>query len=590
MLSLNKTKSREELASWLNGHAGVLSWKMDGLTIVLTYSNGELVKAVTRGNGEVGEVITPNARVFKNVPLRIAYKGDLVLRGEAVIRYSDFEKINASIPEADAKYKNPRNLCSGSVRQLDSSVTAKRSVYLYAFALISMSEPADSSTGVELSETDENGGFKYRHEQLLYLSRLGFDVVENVLVTPDTVESAVGDFAAKIESNDFPSDGLVLIYDDIAYGRSLGRTAKFPRDGIAFKWADEEAETSLEYIEWSPSRTGLINPVAVFAPVELEGTTVSRASVHNVSIVESLALGIGDRIKVYKANMIIPQISENLTKSGTCAPPAACPVCGGATRVHDENGVRTLYCENPGCAAKKLGLFTHMAARDAMNIDGLSEATIEKLIDAGLIRTMPDFYKLHEHASEISNLEGFKEKSRDNLLAAIENSRHTTLARLIYSIGIANIGLANAKNIARYVQDDASRIPALTADELTTIDGIGDVLAASFTEFFASEENRTMYGEMLKELDIAKDTAPASAGLSGKVFVITGSVEHFGNRNELKDYIEARGGKVTGSVTAKTSYLINNDITSSSSKNKTAKELGIPIITEDDFLKLAEEG
>ena len=590
MLSLNKTKSREELASWLNGHAGVLSWKMDGLTIVLTYSNGELVKAVTRGNGEVGEVITPNARVFKNVPLRIAYKGDLVLRGEAVIRYSDFEKINASIPEADAKYKNPRNLCSGSVRQLDSSVTAKRSVYLYAFALISMSEPADSSTGVELSETDENGGFKYRHEQLLYLSRLGFDVVENVLVTPDTVEAAVGDFAAKIESNDFPSDGLVLIYDDIAYGRSLGRTAKFPRDGIAFKWADEEAETSLEYIEWSPSRTGLINPVAVFAPVELEGTTVSRASVHNVSIVESLALGIGDRIKVYKANMIIPQISENLTKSGTCAPPAACPVCGGATRVHDENGVRTLYCENPGCAAKKLGLFTHMAARDAMNIDGLSEATIEKLIDAGLIRTMPDFYKLHEHASEISNLEGFKEKSRDNLLAAIENSRHTTLARLIYSIGIANIGLANAKNIARYVQDDASRIPALTADELTTIDGIGDVLAASFTEFFASEENRTMYGEMLKELDIAKDTAPASAGLSGKVFVITGSVEHFGNRNELKDYIEARGGKVTGSVTAKTSYLINNDITSSSSKNKTAKELGIPIITEDDFLKLAEEG
>ncbi|MBR5733709.1 MAG: NAD-dependent DNA ligase LigA [Lachnospiraceae bacterium] len=590
MLSLNKTKSREELASWLNGHAGVLSWKMDGLTIVLTYSNGELVKAVTRGNGEVGEVITPNARVFKNVPLRIAYKGDLVLRGEAVIRYSDFEKINASIPEADAKYKNPRNLCSGSVRQLDSSVTAKRSVYLYAFALISMSEPADSSTGVELSETDENGGFKYRHEQLRYLSRLGFDVVENVLVTPDTVEAAVGDFAAKIESNDFPSDGLVLIYDDIAYGRSLGRTAKFPRDGIAFKWADEEAETSLEYIEWSPSRTGLINPVAVFAPVELEGTTVSRASVHNVSIVESLALGIGDRIKVYKANMIIPQISENLTKSGTCAPPAACPVCGGATRVHDENGVRTLYCENPGCAAKKLGLFTHMAARDAMNIDGLSEATIEKLIDAGLIRTMPDFYKLHEHASEISNLEGFKEKSRDNLLAAIENSRHTTLARLIYSIGIANIGLANAKNIARYVQDDASRIPSLTADELTTIDGIGDVLAASFTEFFASEENRKMYGEMLKELDIAQDTAPASGGLSGKVFVITGSVEHFGNRNELKDYIEARGGKVTGSVTAKTSYLINNDITSSSSKNKTAKELGIPIITEDDFLKLAEEG
>ena len=587
MLSLNKTKSREELAAWLGDHDGLLSWKMDGLTIVLTYSGGELVKAVTRGNGITGEVITPNAKVFKNVPLRIAYKGDLVLRGEAVIRYSDFEKINASIPEADAKYKNPRNLCSGSVRQLDSSVTAKRSVYLYAFALISMSEPVvpDASDSTALT-----GGFRYRHEQLDYLAELGFDVVERSLVNSGNVADHVESFSKKIATNDFPSDGLVLIYDDIAYGQSLGRTAKFPRDGIAFKWADEEAETTLLEIEWSPSRTGLINPVAIFEPVELEGTTVSRASVHNVSIVEELALGIGDRIKVYKANMIIPQISENLTKSGTCAPPAACPVCGGATRVHDENGVRTLYCENPGCAAKKLGLFTHMAARDAMNIDGLSEATIEKLIDAGLIRTMPDFYKLHEHASEISNLEGFKEKSRDNLLAAIENSRHTTLARLIYSIGIANIGLANAKNIARYVQDDASRIPSLTADELTTIDGIGDVLAASFTEFFASEENRAMYEEMLKELDIAKDTAPASGGLSGKVFVITGSVEHFGNRNELKDYIEARGGKVTGSVTAKTSYLINNDITSSSSKNKTAKELGIPIITEDDFLKLAEEG
>ncbi|MBR5733311.1 MAG: NAD-dependent DNA ligase LigA, partial [Lachnospiraceae bacterium] len=574
MLSLNKTKSREELASWLNGHTGVLSWKMDGLTIVLTYSNGELVKAVTRGNGEIGEVITPNAKVFKNVPLRIAYKGDLVLRGEAVIRYSDFEKINASIPEADAKYKNPRNLCSGSVRQLDSSVTAKRSVYLYAFALISMSEPVvpDASDSTALT-----GGFRYRHEQLDYLAELGFDVVERSLVNSGNVADHVENFSKKIATNDFPSDGLVLIYDDIAYGQSLGRTAKFPRDGIAFKWADEEAETTLLEIEWSPSRTGLINPVAIFEPVELEGTTVSRASVHNVSIVEELALGIGDRIKVYKANMIIPQISENLTRSGSVTPPEICPVCGSPTSVHDENGVRTLYCENPSCAAKQLGLFTHMAARDAMNIDGLSEATIEKLIGEGLIHSMPDFFRLKEHADRIASMEGFKEKSRDNLLAAIETARTTTLARLVYSLGIPNIGLANAKVICRYISDDPERIPQLGMEELMSIEGIGEVLARSFTDYFADEKNLAMYRELLSLLTFEKEEA-ASAELEGKVFVITGSVEHFANRNELKDFIEARGGKVTGSVTAKTSYLINNDITSGSSKNKTAKELGVPLL------------
>ncbi len=577
MLSLNKTKSREELGSWLGGHAGLLSWKMDGLTIVLTYSGGELVKAVTRGNGEIGEVITPNAKVFKNVPLRIAYKGELILRGEAVIRYSDFEKINASIPEADAKYKNPRNLCSGSVRQLDSSVTVKRSVYLYAFALISMSEPAEGRPD----------GFAYRHEQLDYLASLGFDVVERSLVTAEDIAAEVERYSQRIASNDFPSDGLVLIYDDIAYGQSLGRTAKFPRDGIAFKWADEEAETTLTEIEWSPSRTGLINPVAIFEPVELEGTTVSRASVHNVSIVEELALGIGDRIKVYKANMIIPQISENLTRSGSAAPPAVCPVCGAPTNIHDENGVRTLYCENPGCAAKQLGLFTHMAARDAMNIDGLSEATIEKLIGEGLIHSMPDFFRLKDHADRIASMDGFKEKSRDNLLAAIETARTTTLARLIYSLGIPNIGLANAKVICRYISDDPERIPQLTADELMSIEGIGEVLARSFTDYFADPKNLEMYREMVTLLTFEKEEA-ASNELEGKVFVITGSVEHFANRNELKEYIEARGGKVTGSVTAKTSYLINNDITSGSSKNKTAKELGVPIITEEDFLKMTE--
>lgn len=605
MLSLNKTKSRDELASWLGAHAGILSWKMDGLTIVLTYSNGELVKAVTRGNGEVGEVITANARAFKNVPLKIAFKGDLVLRGEAVIRYSDFERINAAIPDIESRYKNPRNLCSGSVRQLDSRITAQRSVYLYAFALISL-------TGRE--------AFTFRHEQLDFLKELGFDVVEYEPIDSGNVADAVKHFADRIEGNDFPSDGLVLIYDDISYGQSLGRTAKYPRDGIAFKWADEQAETTLREIEWSPSRTGLINPVAIFDPVELEGTTVTRASVHNISILEELKLAPGDRIKVYKANMIIPQISENLSCTGSfsvCAqndaePAAAaepdsvngpipiygtdlvysnpvvtrfCPVCGRQTSVHDDNGVRTLYCINPDCTAKKVGLFAHMASRDALNIEGLSEATVEKLISEGIVHKQSDIFRLFEHASKISALEGFGDKSCANLLASVEKARTSTLSRLIYSLGIPNIGLANARVICKYVCDDPLLIPKLTAEELVTIEGIGDVLAASFTEFFRREDNLGLYNDFLNELVLESD-APAGSTLEGRTFVITGSVEHFANRNELKAFIESQGGKVTGSVTKNTDYLINNDIASNSTKNKTAKELGVSIITEEDFLKM----
>ncbi len=605
MLSLNKTKSREELVSWLGSHTGLLSWKMDGLTVVLSYSNGELIKAVTRGNGEIGEVITPNAKAFKNVPLKISYKGELTLRGEAIIRYSDFEKINAQIPDADAKYKNPRNLCSGSVRQLDSSITAQRSVCFYAFALISM---------------DGEDGFATRGEQLDYLDSLGFLTVERTLVSAENVVTAVEDFSNKITGNDFPSDGLVLLYDDIAYGRSLGRTAKFPRDGIAFKWADEEASTILREIEWSASRTGLINPVAIFDPVELEGTTVSRASIHNVSIVDELHLAIGDTIKVYKANMIIPQISENLTKgggytitdaadtSGNILPSdsssiqisgkqvryinsvvaSCCPVCGQPTVIHDEDGIRTLFCENPDCSAKKIGLFSHMADRNALNIEGLSEATIEKFVDAGIIGGIVDFFRLSVHKDTICNMEGFGEKSASKLLDAIEAARHTTLSRLVYALGIPNIGLANAKVICKYVSNEPSRIPALSADELVSIEGIGDVLAASFTDYIANESNLCAYNELAGEL-IFEEEANTGSELEGKVFVITGSVEHFANRNELKAFIESKGGKVTGSVTGNTDYLINNDINSGSSKNKTAKSLGVAIITEEDFLNLVNQ-
>ncbi|MBP5331340.1 MAG: NAD-dependent DNA ligase LigA [Lachnospiraceae bacterium] len=617
MLSLNKTKSREELRSWLGDHEGVLSWKMDGLTVVLTYENGELVKAVTRGNGEVGEIITANARTFKNLPLKIAFKGRLVLRGEAIIRYSDFEKINAAIPETDAKYKNPRNLCSGSVRQLDSSITAKRSVYLYAFALISMNSVADDILS--------NQGFDTRHEQLDFLVSQGFDVVERELVDSDSVVAAIERFSGKISTNDFPSDGLVLIYDNIAYGNSLGRTSKFPRDGIAFKWADERAETALCEVEWSASRTGLINPVAIFDPVELEGTTVSRASLHNISIMEELKLGLNDRITVYKANMIIPQIADNLTKSGVfriiegdlpittegssdgscCGSPipiegsgrsycnplvaSVCPVCHTHTAVREENGVRVLICPNPSCAAKKIKLFALMASRDALNIDGMSEATVEKLIDEGLMHDLADIFKLKEHFGEIASMDGFGKKSCENLLAAIEKARNTTLDRIVYSLGIPNIGLANAKLICRYASYNPERIPKLTSDELSGIDKIGDILAGAFTDYFADPVNLGIYNDLIAEVNLeAPEAVSSSSAINGKTFVITGSVAHFANRNEAKDFIEKHGGKVTGSVTKNTDYLVNNDVTSTSSKNKTAKELGIPIISEEELLKLAE--
>ena len=573
MLSLSKTKSREELADWLKDKEGLLSWKMDGLTIVLTYNDGKLVKAVTRGNGEVGEVITNNARVFTNVPLNIPYKGELILRGEAVISYSDFEKINREIEDDDAKYKNPRNLCSGSVRQLNNEITAKRNVRFYAFTLVSADYDFENS----------------REKQMLFLKDNGFQTVEYKRVNKDNVVEMVEWFEKKIESNDVPSDGLVLTYDDIAYGDSLGRTAKAPRNAIAFKWADEIAETTLENIEWSASRTGLINPVAIFKPVELEGTTVSRASVHNVSIVKSLKLGIGDKITVYKANMIIPQIAENLTKSDTAVIPDKCPVCGEKTQIRDVNDVKSLYCLNKECPAKHIKSFAHFVSRDAMNIDGLSEATLEKFIDNGFIREFADIYHIDRYEEQILTMDGFGMRSYENLLAAINNSRKTYLFKFIYSLGIENIGLSNSKMICREYDDDLTKIMNAEVDELVTIDGVGEVIAKTFSDYFKDANNIRKINELLKEIVFEKDEKSDSSDiLKDKVFVITGSLNGYANRNEMKDLIEKLGGKVTGSVTSKTSYLINNDVTSSSSKNKKAKELGVPIISEDDFNKLIE--
>ena len=576
-LSLAKTKEVAELESFLGDKEGILMWKLDGLTIVLTYENGELAEALTRGNGEIGEVVTENARFFENIPLVIPYKGSLMVRGEAIIKYSDFNRINEEITDVAEKYKNPRNLCSGSVRQLSTEVTASRNVNFIVYE-------------------DLEGGekFKTRVEELNYLESLGFTVVDHPLVTRDNIEAEVRTYEKRIKSYDIPSDGLVLQFNDIAYGNSLGKTAKFPRHSIAFKWKDETAETTLREIEWSASRTGLINPVAIFDPVELEGTTVTRASVHNVSIMRGLKLGVGDKIKVYKANMIIPQILENLTESDAEAVPTTCPVCGGRTELKDEEGVQTLYCTNPDCMAKKIKLLTHFVSRDAMNIAGLSEMTLEKFVGENMIHELSGVFKLSGHREKIVALEGFGEKSYNNLVKNIDKARETTAVRVLYSLGIANIGLATAKLICRFFDNDIERITKAKPDELIQIDGVGEVMAGVFADYFNKDENLRTLEHLLLEVHIENAEANANDegniegnnAISGLTFVVTGDVEKFKNRRELSDFIESKGGKVTGSVTGKTDYLINNDLTSNSGKNKKAKELGIKIISENEFLEL----
>ena len=574
MLSLDKTKEVEDLKRFVGDQKAMMSWKMDGLTIVLTYRDGTLFKAVTRGNGEVGEVITNNARVFKNIPLKISYQGELILRGEAIIGYKDFEKINEEIADIDARYKNPRNLCSGSVRQLNNEITAKRNVRFYAFTLV-------QADGVDFHNS--------REKQMDWLREQGFEVVEHVMVTRDQVEDAVAEFSRKIVDNDFPSDGLVLVYDDIAYGRSLGRTSKFPRDSYAFKWADEQVRTKLLEIEWSPSRTGLINPVAIFEPVELEGTTVSRASVHNISIMEELELGIGDEIEVYKANMIIPQIAENLTRSGVRDIPEVCPVCGGKTEIRQVSNAKALYCTNPECQAKHIKSFSLFVSRDALNIEGLSESTLEKFIDRGYVKEFADLFHLDRYEEEIKEMEGFGEKSFNNLKASVEKARETTLPQVLYGLGIANVGLSNAKVICKEFKNDLDAMLHADAEQLSEISGIGAVIAGTFTAYFQNPAHVGQLKNLLGELKIHAEEGEAKEQIFGDVnFVITGSVTHFANRKEVKELIESLGGKVTGSVTSKTNYLINNDITSTSSKNKKANELGIPIISEEMFLEMLD--
>ena len=571
MLSLGKTKSREELQSWLQGNEAVLSWKLDGLTVVLTYRDGKLLKAVTRGNGEIGEVVTNNAKTFKNLPLKISYQGELVLRGEAVISYSDFEKINDGIASEEEKYKNPRNLCSGSVRQLNNEITAKRNVQFFAFSL------------VKADDVDFHNSKKAQYE---FLKEQGFSVVDYKMVTEDTILDAISYFEKSIPDYDIPSDGLVLTYEDIAYGKSLGRTAKFPRDSIAFKWADELRETKLIDVEWSASRTGLINPVAIFEPVELEGTTVSRASVHNISIVKSLKLGIGDTVTVYKAIMIIPQIAENLTGSDTLDIPEICPVCGGKTQIRQTNEVQSLYCTNENCAAKQIKSFTHFVSRDAMNIEGLSEATLEKFIEQGFIHEFADLFHLTDHRENIVDMEGFGEKSYQKLIDSIEVAKNTTLPRVIYALGIDNTGLATAKMLCKHLDYDFEKLRSADVKTLSAVEGVGEVIATAFVEYMQDEAKKQIIDHLLQVIAIEVPKVDAeSQTLSGMTFVITGSLIHYASRNELKDEIEQRGGKVAGSVTSKTTCLINNDVTSTASKNRKAKELNVPILSEEQFLE-----
>ena len=574
MLSLDKTKSVEDLREWLGDNKALLSWKMDGLTIVLTYRNGELAEAVTRGNGTIGEVITNNAKNFQNIPLKIEFKGELILRGEAIIKYSDFKRINDAIEDATAKYKNPRNLCSGSVRQLNPAITKSRMVYCNIFNVV-------KADGIDFENS--------KAKQFEWAKNEGFDVVEYKFTDSKSIADDIAEFESKIESNDIPSDGLVLLLDDIALGERLGSTSKFPRNAMAFKWSDERQVTKLKYIEWSPSRTGLINPVAVFEPVELEGTTVSRASLHNVSIFEDLMLGVGDEISVYKANMIIPQVYENLTKSNTEKVPDTCPACGSHASIKQDNESKVLLCTNPDCQIKHIKQYALMASRDALNIDGLSESTLEKFLSKGFIKNDSDIFKLDRYKDEIVNMEGFGRRSYEKLMAALEEAKHTNVARFLYSLGINGIGSANAKMIAKYFDNDIDKIITAGKDELLEIEGIGEVLANSIVEFFKDSKNIENVKSLREVLIFEAEESAGSDSFAGKVFVITGSLEHFTNRNELKELIEKNGGKVSGSVSSKTNFLINNDTASNSSKNKKAKELGVEIISEEDFLKLLEE-
>lgn len=593
-LSLDKTKSRVSLIPWLNGKEGVLSWKMDGLTVVATYNNGKLISAVTRGNGYVGEIVTHNAKHFKGLPRTISFKKKLIVRGEAVMSYKDFETINNEIPNIESKYKNARNLASATVRLLDANKSAQRPISLFVFDLV-----------FREGNNGENALPKLKSEQFKWLETLGFNVVEYKVVSGETIVKEIENFENKLLQNPFPSDGLVLIFNDDEYGKSLGMTGKFPRNGIAFKWKDETVSTKITDIEWSASRTGLLNPVAIFEPVEIEGTTVSRASVHNVSIAESLQLGIGSTVEVLKANKIIPQIAKTTKSTGKTFVPDICPICGHKTQIRENDGIKTLYCTNPECSAKHVGKYVHFCARDCMNILGMSEATVSKFIECGIIKEYADFFRFDKHP-EIKTMEGFGEKSFQKMISSSEEALNKAdFVHIIHSFGIPNVGLGQAKLLKKAVEQwsyemypefemtyfDCLARMSETFD-FETIDGFGQIIAKSLLNWI--DKNMVKDTEVMNfitlvpALWIPKKEEKKASAIAGKTFVITGSVNHYKNRDALKEFIESLGGKTSGSVSAKTDFLINNDVTSTSGKNKKAKELGVKIISEDEFIALSK--
>lgn len=578
MLSLDKTKSTDAIKSFIGNKKCIASWKMDGLTVVLTYNNGKLDKAVTRGNGEIGEIVTHNARTFKNLPKEIEFKGKLVLRGEAIITYTDFNKINSSLGSGVENYKNPRNLCSGSVRQLDSSIANNRSIRWFAFELVS----ADGKSPNSVEQSFE------------WLKRQGFQTVEYMVINQSNFLSVMSYFSSKVSKIDIPSDGLVFTYDDVAYGKSLGRTSKFPRHSMAFKWQDDEAESRLINIEWQVGKTGIITPVAIFEPVDIEGSTVSKASLHNLSILmETLGRPYkGEKIRVFKANMIIPQIScgeklqPNQINAIRISIPDQCPCCGGETEVQidPKSGVQTLWCSNIDCPAKGSRLFKHFVSRDAMNIDGISDATLNRFIEEGLISTFADIYRLSDHMEKIVNMDGFGYKSYENMINSINKSRKVKPANLINALSIPNVGLATAKLICRNFGNDIEKVVAASYSEIDSINGVGDVIASNFVNYFNNKENVDNFIDLYRQLVIEQEKISTNTSMNGVVICVTGDVYIFPNRRAIKDLVENLGGKLTGSVSRSTSYLVTNDTTSGSRKNKAAQEYGIQILTEKQFI------
>ena len=566
MLSLDKTKDRDALREWLGNKEGVLSWKLDGLTVVLTYENGKLEKAVTRGNGAIGEEITENAKFFKNVPLRIPFKGKLILRGEAVISYHDFETINV---EEQGRFKNPRNLASGSIRALDTNQVKKRKVQVIIFEVIQGSE-ANLVT-----------------DKFTWISHLGFKPVDYEVVNADNILEKIQDFENRITSNNIPSDGLVLTFNDTAYGRSLGTTGKFPKHSMAFKWQDEVEETVLRSVEWNTSRTGLINPVAVFDPVYLEGTEVSRATLNNVSYIKDLQLGIGDTIEVYKSNMIIPTILSNKTKSNNLIIPVVCPTCGMQARLIRSNNTEILQCMNLDCPARFLNKLIHFCSRDAMDIQGLSIKTLEFVIKQGWVNNFLDLYNLQNYERKWAMMRGFSTVSVRKYLAAIENSKKTESARFLYALGIPKIGRHQSQSLIQVYKSWDAFIQAVKSNtDFSHIDGVGDCLNQNIHNWYNGFYKQDQI-EKLASLMIFEDQEITTSDiLKGKTFCITGKLNMFANRSDLVKFIEQQGGKVSGSVSKNTDYLINNDKGSNSSKNKKAIELGVSIITESEFSKL----